>query len=271
MDAYTLTLKRFEEVADRTRLFVFEKPEGFSFLAGQYVAMRIPEDRLVEPDDRAGVRSFSIASAPHEDELVFVMREGISAFKKTMWMLEPGETVGCTRAIGHCTVPEGEMRPLVLLAGGVGIAPVRAILRDAKKSGDSRPFALFYSNRKLEDAAFHEEFLGIDLPDFTYIWTLTDAEDEPTGEGEERAAPGGASLAPHSFYAYEERGFITREMIERHLSEWQAARYYVIGAPGFADAMKEMLLSAGIAEDAILMDPFAGMESKKTEKVEEAS
>ncbi len=237
---YTLTLKRFEEVADGTRLFIFAKPENFAFQAGQYVALRLDASRLVSPDVRGGVRSFSIASAPYEDELAFVMREGITGFKKTMWDLKPGDTVGCTKAVGHCTIPENDGKVIALLAGGVGIAPARAMIRGAARSADSRGYYLFYSNRELKDAAFHEDLKAAILPDFHYVWTLSDATDPPTEAGEER-------------------GYITADMIRKYLPEWRSAHYYVIGAPGFADAMKAMLLGMGIPETEIKIDPFTGL------------
>jgi ferredoxin-NADP reductase len=238
---YTLTLKRFETVAEGTRMFVFEKPDGFTFQAGQYVALRIDPDRLVSPDIRGnGVRSFSLASAPHEDELHFVMREGITGFKKTMWNLKPGDSVGSTKAVGHCTIPENDGKAIVLLAGGVGIAPARAILRDAAFRKDTRPYALFYSNRLLQDVAYHDELRAMDIPDFRYVFTLSDATDEATQSGEER-------------------GYITADMIRKYLPDTLDCHYYVIGAPGFADAMKVILLSMDIPEAEIKIDPFTGL------------
>ena len=237
---YTLTLRGFEEVASGTRLFTFERPEGFEFCAGQYVALRFAPDQLVAPDERGGVRSFSIASAPHEHEICFVMREGITGFKKTMWSLEPGHTVECTKAVGHCTIPVDDGKSIALLAGGVGIAPVRSMIRDAAEKNDPRGYFLFYSNRELKDAAFHEDMKSVALPGFHYVFTLTNVE----GDAQE---PG------------EERGYITAEMIRKHLPEWQDAHYYVIGAPAFADAMKAMLLGMGIPEAEIKIDPFTGL------------
>jgi len=240
MNYHTLTLKRFEEVADGTRLFVFSKPEGFVFQAGQYVALRIDPERLVSSDERGGVRSFSIASAPHEEDLCFVMREGITGFKKTMWDLAPGDAIFSTPAVGHCTIPENDGKTVVLLAGGVGIAPARAMIRAAAQNADVRGYHLFYSNRELKDAAFHEELKGVALQDFHYVWTLSDATDAPTCPGEER-------------------GYITADMIRKYLPDISDCHYYVIGAPAFADAMKAMLLSIGIPETEIKIDPFTGL------------
>ena len=245
---YTLTLKRFEEVASGTRLFTFERPEGFEFCSGQYVALRFEPDQLVAQDERGGVRSFSIASAPHEREVCFVMREGITGFKKTMWSLEPGDTVGCTKAVGHCTIPVDDGKPIALLAEGVGIASVRSMVRDAVEKDDARKYVLFYSNRELKDAAFHEDMKSVALPNFRYVFTLTNAESDAQEPGEER-------------------GYITDEMIRKHLPEWPDAHYYVIGAPAFADAMKAMLLGMGIPEAEIKIDPFTGLTGPaKTDK-----
>ncbi len=245
MEMLTLTLKKFEEVADGTRMFTFSRPDGFDFKAGQYVALRFAPERLVEPDVRGGVRSFSIASAPCEGDLCFVMREGITGFKKTMWDLKEGDTVACTPAVGHCTVPEADGKAIVILSGGVGIAPARAMVRDAVDRNDTRGYYLFYSNREMKDAAFHEDMKAVTLENFHYIYTLTSAEGATTEQGEER-------------------GYITADMIRRHLPDMALAHYYVIGAPAFADAMKVMLLAAGIAESEIKIDPFTGLTGPAT-------
>lgn len=235
-----MTLIGSEEVADRTRVFRFSKPDGFSFLAGQYVMLRIPEERLVEPDVRSGMRPLSIASAPHEETLAFVMREGVTGFKRTVWDLARGETVLLGGPLGRATVPDSDTRPIAILSGGVGIAPARSMLRDAVAKGDGRKYVLFYSNRTLSDAPFHDELLTTELPDFRYVWTLTKSETAPSGPGEER-------------------GYVTADMIRKHLPEWAESLYYVIGAPAFSDAMKATLLGMGVSEDAIHMDPFTGL------------
>ncbi len=240
MQMFTLVLKRSEEIADRTRLFAFEKPLGFVFQAGQYVVLRIPQDRLVEADARGGVRSFSIASAPSDTDLCFVMREGESGFKKTLWNMPLGETIVSSAAVGRCTVPAEDMNPVVLVAGGVGITPARSILREAEKNGDSRPYYLFYSNRLLKDAAFHEELLAMTLPHFSYIWTLSLESSAPEKKGEER-------------------GYIDERMLRKYLPGVPAAHYYVIGAPAFTEAMCGVLVGMGVHKENINIDPFTGL------------
>ncbi|NTW89784.1 MAG: FAD-dependent oxidoreductase [Candidatus Moranbacteria bacterium] len=242
MEFFPITLLRTEEVADRTQAFFFSKPDGFTFLAGQYAMLRIPPDRLVEPDVRSGMRPLSIASAPSEAELVFVMREGMTGFKKTMWDLKSGEEISVSSPLGNATIPEGDVRPVVILSGGVGIAPARSMLLEAVSKNDPRKYVLFSSNRFMKDIPFQDLLKTVKLPDFTYIFTLS------------------AESAPATLTG-EERGRISAEIIERYLPEWREALYYVIGAPAFADAMRELLLGIGIASENIHIDPFAGLTS----------
>jgi len=61
-----------EEVAEGTMAFHFEKPSGFSFRAGQFADVTLPDP--LETDTEGNTRSFSIASPPFANELVFTTR-----------------------------------------------------------------------------------------------------------------------------------------------------------------------------------------------------
>ena len=77
---YEVTLRRREPVAERTLAFYFDKPAGFSHDAGQNVMLS-----LIEPPamDAAGPsRPFTLASAPHEPELMIATRMRDSSFKR---------------------------------------------------------------------------------------------------------------------------------------------------------------------------------------------
>jgi ferredoxin-NADP reductase len=73
-------LKYRKEVAEGTVAFRFEKPSGWTFKAGQYL-----DSTLLDPsetDSEGNVRSFSIASAPHEETLMVATRMRDTAFKR---------------------------------------------------------------------------------------------------------------------------------------------------------------------------------------------
>lgn len=239
MANYTIALKERRTVADGTELFAFEKPADFTFEAGQYVAMMITN--LVAPDTRAGVRSLSISSAPCEEDLYFAVRRSESGFKQTMFALKPGDTVTATKAIGHFTLSHAaDGLPIVFLVGGIGITPVRSILKQAEHDRSARAFTLLYSNRFEKDAAFHEELKGLKLPNFRYVTTLSQ-ETAPCVE------------------ANEERGYICEAMVRKYVPDVEQAWYYLIGAPAFIEAMEKMLSDMGVAEERQVCDPFTGM------------
>jgi ferredoxin-NADP reductase len=75
-------LKDREEVAKGTMAFQFEKPSGWTFKAGQYLDMTLLDPP--ETDSEGNVRSFSIASGPHEDTLMVATRMRDTAFKRVL-------------------------------------------------------------------------------------------------------------------------------------------------------------------------------------------
>ncbi|MDP3956887.1 MAG: FAD-dependent oxidoreductase [bacterium] len=242
MANYTITLKETRDVAVGTRLFVFDKPEGYAFTAGQYVAMVVPKVEGIEADTRGLARSLSIASAPCELGLYFAMRQGESAFKKTFWQLKIGDMVTVTKAVGFFVLPsEEDTRPIVFLAGGIGITPVRSILKQAEHEKSQRNFTLFYSNRFIEDAAFYEEIKNAVLPNFHLVTVLSKSEDVCA-------------------FVDDERGYICEAMLKKYLGDnTMDFLYYIVGSPEFSSAMETILINFGVPKEQRHMDPFTGL------------
>jgi len=241
MANYTITLKETREVAVGTRFFVFDKPDGFVFKAGQYIAMVVPKAEGIEPDTRGLARSLSIASAPCEPELYFAMRQGESAFKRTCWQLKPGDTVTVTKAVGFFVLPSDDTRPIVFLAGGIGITPVRSILKQAEYEKSNRSFTLFYSNRFIQDAAFDEEVRNMALANFRLITVLSKSQD--------LCAPGN-----------DERGYICEPLLKKYLGDnILNCLYYIVGSPQFSEAIEKILIDLGVPKEQRHMDPFTGL------------
>ena len=82
MPIYKVKLKAREEIAAGTMAFHFEKPEGFSYKAGQFA-----DYTLINPpetDAEGNTRGFSLASAPYEDDLMSATRMRDTAFKRVL-------------------------------------------------------------------------------------------------------------------------------------------------------------------------------------------
>src|SRR5438477_11197857 len=114
-----IALRRRETVAEGTVAFYFAKPAGFSHEAGQNAIFS-----LIDPGemDAAGPsRPFTIASAPHERELMIATRMRDSAFKRALGVLPIGAKLSIDGPAGVMVLHEDESRPAVFLAGGSGI------------------------------------------------------------------------------------------------------------------------------------------------------
>src|SRR3954452_13586272 len=88
MPQHEIILLGSMDVALGTRAFRFAKPAGFSFSPGQYADFSLIAPP--ETDDAGTLRSFSLASAPHEGELMIATRMRDSAFKRTLGALPAG-------------------------------------------------------------------------------------------------------------------------------------------------------------------------------------
>lgn len=241
MAFHTVALQKVEDIADGTKMFFFSKPEGFQFTAGQYVAFRIPS--LKFPDAKNGVRSLSLASAPSEEQLGFGVRFSESGFKKTLWEMNPGDTVEVTNAVGMFTVPEEETREVVFLIGGIGITPARSILKQAEHEKSTKKYTLFFANRQPKDAPFRDEMRNLNLTNYRMVEVMSQCE-------------GGDNHVD-----CDEHGYICPEILEKYLTDPQQCVYYLVGSPAFVEVMENMLRDFGVTEESWHTDPFTGLVS----------
>lgn len=239
MTTYEIKLKRRAEVAEGTMAFSFEKPSGFAFRAGQFVRMTLIEPP--ETDDEGDDRTFSIASAPSEPDLMFATRLRDTAFKRVLTAAPMGTAVTIDGPFGKMVLHEDAGRPAVFLAGGIGITPFRGIVVEAIRGRLPHRLWLFYSNRRPQDAAFLEELQGLERPNPNFRLVATMTAMEKSG----RAWDG-------------ETGYINKDMLAKYLGELKGPIYYIVGPPALVDAMRKMLVSAEIPGDDIRIEKFAG-------------
>lgn len=239
MDTFRTRLLRHEAVAEKTLAFRFEKPKGFDFRAGQYVDLTLIDPP--ETDAEGTTRSFTVASAPHEGELMVATRMRDSAFKRVLETLAPGAEVEIEGPMGSFTLHRNEGKPAVFLAGGIGITPFLSIARHAAHQKLPHRIFLFYSNHRPEDSAFLDSLAALEEenPRFRMIATMTDLD---------------RSGMPWSG----ETGFIDAAMVRRHVDEIHGPIYYIAGPPGMVTAMRKMLVELGVDEDDLRAEEFAG-------------
>ncbi len=172
------TLLAIKQIAPNYFECRFEKPSGFHFKAGQYCELGL--------DDESFFRPYSIACAPHEDELVFHIKksEDMNSFSQTIISKsEIGSTFFVKHPSGHMIFDETKKDPVLFLAGGVGFAPFYSILNEAfYHKHTHRPFAFYWECKTKEDFYFLEELEEI-LSHFEHASLLTTLTSEKTVAG----------------------------------------------------------------------------------------
>jgi len=204
---------------------------AFDYAPGQAVA--------VASHGQEKRRPYSIAAAPEDarrdgwlELLVGVNAEGTPGPHLT---LEPGQLVDIEGPLGSFTFPPApDERRFVFIAGGTGIAPLRAMMRRAL-SLPHRNIGLFYSVRTPDEFAYEEELRGLaDAGEIELRQTVTRAsEHDWTGP----------------------RGRLKREALEELVHD-PATLCFVCGPPALVDEMPKILTDIGIPRERIKIEEW---------------
>ncbi len=237
--AYLVKLRDRHQVAERTTAFQFEKPEGFTFKAGQSIDMTLLDPP--ETDGEGNGRAFSIASAPDEAILLVATRMRDTAFKRVLGAMPIGSHVKIEGPFGNLVLHNNPARAAVFLAGGIGITPFRSILLRATREHLPHRLFCFYANRRPEDAPFLQELEALrgQNPSYTFVPTMTDI-----------------NRSDSSYRG--ETGRIDQALIAKYLKSAASPIYYLAGPPGMVRAMRTVLNGMDVDDDDIRTEEFAG-------------
>lgn len=228
---YKVKLLRKEKIANNTWLFVFEKPEEYIFIPGQYQTFI-----LKLPNGKIDWRDMTITSSPSHNELWMVTKvsENPSLFKKALFALSIGETVDLEGPNGGFIIRENK-RPHVFLAGGIGVNVFHSMIRSVVENKLSTPITLLASFSKKEDIIFYEELKQLENEKIKVIYTLTK---EKNWDGE--------------------KGRITEKMIKKYTKDITNPIFMIAGSVEMVDDINNMLLSMNIPMESIKIDYFTG-------------
>ncbi len=232
-----IKLLKKEIVANGTMAFHFEKPEGFTFRAGQFADYTLINPK--ETDEEGNTRGFSFAQAPFEKDLVAATRMRDTAFKRVLGDMEIGTEVKIDGPYGDFTLHKTETTPAVFIIGGVGVTPARSIITQATHDKTQHKMLLIHSSRTPADLPFMVDFeqLAKENPNFTYI-------------------PVASASAPEDSQG--EHGHINEEMVKKYVPDLSKPIYYLSGPEGMVNAMRQLLISIGANEDNIKTEEFTG-------------
>ena len=225
-----IVLKRIIKETSDIYSFVFDKPKDYSWLPGQHTVFKFKELRIPLAEDEKEHRIFSIASVKEEDEFMFSTRvvDDCTNFKKNLLKLEPGDTMLIDKAMGKFLL-EDLNKPTVLIAGGIGVTPMRAFLKDIQlNKKELNHIKLLYSDDRNE-FAYEKELLQI-----------------------------GEEVKGLEVLLISNRDQFNKEIDEFANEYSNNGNYYISGSPGMNKMFTEKLMSMGIEKQNIKTDSFQG-------------
>ncbi|OIQ92576.1 CDP-6-deoxy-L-threo-D-glycero-4-hexulose-3-dehydrase reductase [mine drainage metagenome] len=204
--------------------------ERLLFLAGQYIEILLKDGRR---------RAFSLANAPHDDELLQIHVRQVPGGMFTgqvFGAMKERDILRFEGPHGDFYLREGSDKPVILLAGGTGFAPIKAIVEHVLHQRMERSMTLYWGAR---------EPAGLYLPELPQRWA---AEHENL-----RYVPVVETPDPN----WRGRcGLVHRAVLEDYpdLSDHQV---YACGAPLMIDAARRDFVARGLPEEEFFADAFS--------------
>ena len=225
------TVAAIKEETATARTITFDVPRWAGHRAGQHLDVR-----LTAEDGYMAEREYSIASAPGEPVEITVQRFDDGEVSPYLTgELRTGDELEVRGPAGGYFVWDGGGDPLLLVAGGSGIVPLRSILRHRARTGGRAPVRLVYSVRSLADAIYRDELdrLGAEV-----TWTLTRKQ-------------------PHGWTG--RSGRITPALLRE--VAWQVTEHpiaFVCGPTSFVETVASSLTALGYPADRVKTERFGG-------------
>ena len=127
--------------------------------------------------------------------------------------------------------------PMVFIAGGSGMAPIKSILHQMKNTGSKRKATYYFGANKVDELFLTDEMKEFesDLANFEFVPVVANPEENKNWEGE--------------------TGLVT-EAVKRTLTNASECEAYLCGSPGMIDAANIILMELGMKEENIFFDKF---------------
>jgi CDP-4-dehydro-6-deoxyglucose reductase/ferredoxin-NAD(P)+ reductase (naphthalene dioxygenase ferredoxin-specific) len=200
----------------------------YTFSAGQYASVSFAG----QPP-----RDYSMASRPDEAELEFHVRamEGGSVSHYVRNRLKVGDRVKVEGPMGLAYLRELHTGPILAVAGGSGLAPMKSIVETALARGMAQPIHLYFGVRAERDVYLEEHFRALAERHANLAFTVVLSE--PEGAGERRT------------------GFL-HEAIAEDFDDLDGAKVYLAGPPVMVDAASGVARARGVRKEDLHADPF---------------
>jgi ferredoxin-NADP reductase len=227
---YPATVTAIRKENSRTKTFTLAVDAEWKFRAGRHCVIRLTDER-----GYIAARDYSISSAPSSGKIEITVLHAYGGDVST-WLHERiavGDQVQISEPLGKDFTWKDDGSPILLIGGGIGVAPLISILREHRLRQSRSPISLAYSVRTHQDMAFTNDLAPTRSEETIQIWTTREQK-----------------LADRTHI-----GRISRQTLSPLLLPGQ--RVYVCGPTSFVDAMEKLLhYELGVPAKQILTERF---------------
>ena len=221
-----------------TKQFCFElvDPDRIDFVAGQYVQLLAP---VYRKGGEEVYRAYSVSSDPAKKnnlETIIRLVPGGICTTYCFEHLKVGDEVRLNGPYGDFGLSETDA-PMVLIAGGSGMAPIKSILHYMLNTDSKRKATYYFGANKVSELFLLDEMKEFEsaLADFRFVPVVASPAESENWSGE--------------------TGLVT-EAVQRDMKNASEHEAYLCGSPGMIDASIKVLSELGMKEDAIFYDKF---------------
>jgi len=205
--------------------------EPFDFMAGQYLDIMLPQNRR---------RSFSIASPPRAAGLIELHIRRVAGGEFTQQLFDGMKEKTLLRVegpLGQFWFRESSPRPAILIGGGTGYAPLRAMLKHLLSRGDRRPLHLYWGGQTRADLYEHGSIrqLTVEHPNLSFTPVLSNAAPADGWSGR--------------------TGWVHNAALEDH-ADLKGFDVYASGPPAMVEAIRREFVARGLPEEQLFFDSF---------------
>ncbi len=202
--------------------------DAFGYLPGQHISILLEDGRP---------RSFSMASAPNGNRFDLHIRRipgGIFTEGRLPGLAE-GERLDVELPLGSFFLRKQDFRPLLMVATGTGLAPIKSILESLMDDPDCPPALLYWGTREPHGLYLHDDIAAWSerLPEFEYRPVLS------------RADPGWNGR----------RGYV-QDAVAADIEDLSEYAIYLCGSPTMVAAAKSLFIQRGASLNHIYADSF---------------
>ena len=208
--------------------FAMQAERPLAFLPGQYVNLNVPGSKET--------RSYSFSSAPNQYELAFLIRDVPDGLMSTYMRskAQVDDFLMFTGPYGNFYL-RPTLRPVLMLAGGTGLAPFLSMLLWLKDNPSKQPIRLAYGVNSKADLVELDvlDELKTSLPDFDYFTCIVDQDS-----------------------AHPKLGYVTDHLLAEQLHDGNVD-LYVCGPPPMVEGVRRWIASAGVAPRNFYFEKFS--------------